>query len=158
MSTINGFGTLYYGWRHRDDGTATATRWVALCWLPVLPLGRHHLRVLTDFNRPDVSSGLGGLTLSLQDRYERLDTLRLSPREVALTYVKAYVGLPAVLVLPVVLMSLLLAGLGKLGLDVQPGSPLFLVYLAGAMASLVHFFYQVMRAIRRARGWRPAGQ
>ena len=32
MSTLNGFGTLFYGWRHQADGTATATRWLNFLW------------------------------------------------------------------------------------------------------------------------------
>lgn len=29
MSTLDGFATLIYGWRHRPDGKSTATRWLA---------------------------------------------------------------------------------------------------------------------------------
>jgi len=46
MSTVNGFGTLYYGWRARPDGTAEATRWFVAAFFPVIPLYQHRIRVL----------------------------------------------------------------------------------------------------------------
>ena len=46
MSTVNGFGTLYYGWKARPDGTAEATRWIVAALFPVIPLCRHRIRVL----------------------------------------------------------------------------------------------------------------
>src|SRR5262245_57841833 len=46
MSTFHGCGISYYGWRHADDGTAVATKWITVLWLPVFPLHRERIRVL----------------------------------------------------------------------------------------------------------------
>ena len=49
FGNIQGFGFLPYGWRHAADGTATATKWLVALWLPLIPLRRERVRVLTDF-------------------------------------------------------------------------------------------------------------
>jgi hypothetical protein len=46
-SSVNGFGTKYYGERdHRDDGSHLTTNFFCLVFVPVLPL--HTVRVIPD--------------------------------------------------------------------------------------------------------------
>lgn len=46
MSTLNGIGTTYLGYSHRNrDGSHFATKWFVLWGLSVIPLGRYRLTV-----------------------------------------------------------------------------------------------------------------
>jgi hypothetical protein len=96
---------LHYGSRHFDDGTATATCWVTLLWLPIIPLRKSRLRVLTDFRRALRGDAPGQIALRngcviQEDRFELVEKLPLSPRDIARTLVKAYVVLPLLLLCP----------------------------------------------------------
>jgi hypothetical protein len=155
MSTLNGFGTLYYGWRHFKGGTATATKWFALSWIPVVPLYRQRLRVLTDFENDKSGSSLGGFAVAQRDTYQVLERLPLSVKEIVVTLAKTYMGLPLILFGPMLLVSIIFKLLRQGGIVVEPGSPAFAVFLAGIALSFVNFLWQVVLAIRRARGWQP---
>ncbi len=151
MSSINGFGTLYYGWRHAADGTSTATKWIAVSWVPVIPCYRERLRVLTDYNKNNIQSELGGLIVSQIDTYEKLEKLPLSAKEVGITLIKTYLGLPLAWIAPIFL-GLLVAVLAKrLGISDNPIG----FMLAGSGLGLLNFLIQSVRAIRKARGWQP---
>jgi hypothetical protein len=158
MSTINGFGTLYYGWRHFDDGTATATKWFALSWVPVFPIYKERLRVLSNFNsgHAELKSELGGLVVSQVDRYEIIERLPISGREVMLTYAKTYLGLPILFFGPILLgfIFFLLIPL-KHGVEVKPGDFVFNLFIGSVFISLINILIQSVRCIRRARGWQP---
>ena len=154
MSTINGFGTTYYGWRHQSDGTATATKWLTVSWLPVIPLGRQRLRVLSDLAKPELKSEALGLVVSQVDRYQYLEKLPLSAGELLLTLGKTYIGLPAILILPMLGLACILVALHKFGVDVRPETTAFeVVMLGGGLLVFLNFFWQIVLAIRRARGW-----
>lgn len=157
MSTLNGFGTLYYGWRHSADNTATATRWFAVSWVPIIPLRRERLRVLTNFNNPgqNIRVELGGLVISQVDHYELLERLPLSLGEVLVTLAKTFIGLPLLLLGPVLLLALGMKLAQAAGVDIKPGSMPFAIFMGGTVLSLVNVLYQAVRAIRRARGWQP---
>jgi len=157
MSTLNGFGTLYYGWRHASDGTATATKWFAISWLPVIPIERHHLRVLTDFSnqKQSIKSELGGFVVSQTDHYQILEKTPISAKEVGVTYAKAYVGLPSMLFGPMLAVILLMGAIKAFGIEVRPETPAFNVFLVGVFLAFANFLYQSVKAIRRARGWQP---
>lgn len=48
-SSINGFGTAYYGRRRRrPDGSFIATRWLIAAALPIIPLGSARLKPLRE--------------------------------------------------------------------------------------------------------------
>jgi hypothetical protein len=122
FGNIQGFGFLYYGWRHAPDGTATATRWIVALWLPLIPLRRQRVRVLTDFRaelaRPSTLQPLPmGYMATQHDYIQMLEKLPLSGKEIALTLTRAYLLLPLTLLCPPV------------------------------------FIWQVILALRRARGW-----
>jgi len=156
MSTLNGFGALYYGWRHASDGTATATKWLAASWLPIVPLQRQHLRVLTDFDNPQrLKAELGGLVVSQTDHYQVIANTPLSTGEIALTLAKTYLGLPALLFAPMCIVVLLMKLLQHMGVDVRPGTTAFNIFIGASFATLLNFLYQAVRAIRKARGWQP---
>ena len=158
MSTINGFGTMYYGWRHDADGTATATQWACAFWLPLIPLRRQRLRIASNLERPALRAHLGGLAVSQTDVYELLETTPLQPLELASTACKTYLGLPALLIGPILLAGLVLLAARRLGLDATPGSPAFMAYVGLGFLGLLNFLLQAVRAIRRARGWQPRVQ
>lgn len=157
MSTLNGFGTLYYGWNHANDGTATATKWFAISWVPVLPIERHHLRVLTDFSKQSqsIKAELGGLIISQTDHYQIIAKTPISTKEVALTYAKTYLGLPAMLLGPMLAVVLLMMAMKSFGIEVRPETPAFNLFLGGMFLAFANFLYQSVKAIRRARGWQP---
>ena len=156
MSTLNGFGTLYYGWRHAPDGTATATKWFALSWVPVIPLYREKLRVLTKFNaKRDTRPAPGGLGVSQIDRFELLEALPLSAKEVAITLARTYIGIPALLVGPMLLLVPVMGLLRWFGIGIEPGTLGFDIYMVCATLIFLNWLLQIVRAIRRTRGWQP---
>src|ERR1700749_2258508 len=94
LGTFNGIGTRLIGWKHSDDGTATATVWFSLFYLPIFPYGRYRLLSPCgeDFERGDTS-----LLLRLMFYYRRttavyrfLERLPLSGEEVLGMYLYAY--------------------------------------------------------------------
>lgn len=157
MSNVSGFGTLYYGWKHSADGTGTATKWITILWLPVIPLFREKLRVLTNFKEDskNIRAELGGLVLSQQDKYERIGRLPLSINEILVTYLKAYIGLPIILIGPLVLLFAFLGLLHHFGVSIEPNSTPFYIFMVGYFIAFINFLWQCVRAIRRARGWQP---
>ena len=158
MSSKDGFGTSYYGWRHLADGTATATKWVTVSWLPVIPLHRQRLRVLTNFANPELKLRAGRLTVAKfdqVDRYQFLEKLPLSAKEIGTTLCKTYLGLPAIFLLPMLGLVAIFLALQRFGVEVRPETPAFQLFVVGFLLNLLHFLWQVVRAIRRARGWQP---
>jgi hypothetical protein len=63
MSTVNGIGTLRYGWDHHPDGTASATLWFVIGFLPVVPLRRERLCVVSDGLEPSRAIDVAGAAL-----------------------------------------------------------------------------------------------
>ena len=155
MGTLQGIGTTYLGWRHRDDGASTATLWFTFVYLPVVPLRRVRLRNLTDFEAErspsvlQVAAALGG-GVSWTDSYEILERLRLSWKEVAGTYLRCYVLVPALCVWPILVASVVLRELGERGVRPSQG-----VLVAVALVCLANALVVLLRAVGRMRG-RPS--
>ena len=153
MSTVNGFGTRYYGWGHCQDGTSTATKWITAFYVPVVPLERHSLKVVTDFDNDPVhvepiAGGAFGISASQLDHYAILGKTQLIAFEILVTYVKAYVLLPILMVLPLALVILFSKTFGTF-----PDSPA--AKLIAATASVLTLFSALgwpVWAIRRSRG------
>lgn len=80
-------------------------------WLPVFPLRRERLRVLTDFENetPKYNVSFGQLTGTQGDRYQPIESLPLSLAEVLTTLIATYVLLPMLLLTPMFLGVLALA-------------------------------------------------
>jgi hypothetical protein len=115
VSTFNGFGTIYYGWRHAPDGTSTATKWLVALLFPLLPLGRRRLRRLSRYDRALVPENVERFTSTMivpgplflgvrkHGRVEILERLSLQPFEVLGTWLAGCVAFPATIVLPIAL-------------------------------------------------------
>jgi hypothetical protein len=111
MATVNGLGTMRYDWSSRSDGTAEATLWFVIFFLPIVPLRREHIRVVSaEVERPDVLStmaALGGAGSGWKTRIEVLDRIPQSPWRTIGTYVKGFIGVPLVtFVGPMLLLTL----------------------------------------------------
>jgi hypothetical protein len=109
MSTINGIGTLYYGWTHLPDGSAHATKWFVIAFLPVIPLSREHLRVITSGTKPSFLSLRGSSDWHVG--YHFHGKVPMDFLGVLVTYVKAYLLMPIVLFAPAAAVMFLVFGL-----------------------------------------------
>ena len=111
VGTFNGIGTRLLGWRHHENGTATATVWFTIFFLPLFPMGRWRvvsptkddfeptfsMRQLLTFLLPYKSP-----TLTIE--YQFIGWLKISGREVLFTYAYAYLWLPFKIFLPLWLL------------------------------------------------------
>lgn len=105
VGTYNGIGTRLLGWRHHEDGTATATVWFTFFYLPLFPMGRWRVVSPTknDFEPAFSMRQLLALiqpTKSLSTEYQFVEWLKISGQEVLLTYAYAYLWLPFKIFLP----------------------------------------------------------
>ena len=156
MSTFNGIGTALRGWNHQADGTAFATEWFVLVYLPVVPLRRFHLRTLTDFEHepfvpPPAEGGWLRGGFSWSDPADVLARLPLSWSEIGRTYGRAYLLVPLLLLWPFAL-----ARLGTAGYRWHVGDPLApppnAWPLALGLVALVNLLAVLLVAARRMRG------
>ena len=160
MSTFNGFGTMYYGWRHNADGTAFATKWLVGMWVPLIPLARHQICILTDLGRPEpfLQVEQEGFLKGLPVQYTHYRLLAsASPvlREVLATYAWTYALGPILMGWPIVAMR----GFGEL-IDEHPHwrdstATLIVLVLLGVLV-VANPIFVALHAIRRARGERSA--
>jgi len=159
MSTVNGWGTMFYGWRHAQGMASTATRWFTAFYLPVVPLSRYSLTATTDFDRERLTASPSEVVLAMVGYASRTETfamdakLPLNPSEILVTYLKAYVTLPLLMAWP-----WLLAALGRQMFGVHPEwedtawfMPAIIVFVGVA---LINAIVVPMWAIQRARGYR----
>jgi hypothetical protein len=109
LSTFNGIGTRLLGWRHHQDGTATATVWFTFLYLPLFPMGRWRLVSPTrdDFEptfswRQLFAAFLPDKTLVTE--YSFVEWLKISGEEVLFTYLYAYLWVPFKVVAPIWLL------------------------------------------------------
>jgi hypothetical protein len=160
MSTFNGSGTMYYGWRHLPDGTAVASKWFAIVWLPVLPLKRHHLRVLTDFQtkEPFVRTADRGLLAGVPEEVTQYELLSVGPvklSEVVSTYSWTYIIGAVLVAWPALLFWAFIRVL-----DVHPSwreadATMYGGLLLGLLL-IVNPITVALIAVRRARGFQGA--
>ena len=125
MSTLNGVGTLYYDWQSNSDGTANATKWFVVFFLPVVPMRRERVRVLsTEIKRSGVLDTLLALTgngSGFETRIEVLGQVPNSAGRILKTYLWAYIGVPMIaFFIPIMLMVALTFLVAALGAEVQP--------------------------------------
>jgi hypothetical protein len=147
MSTLNGTGTKYYGWQpiRRGDPGAWATKWFVLFYVPVLPLARVRMRVLTD----RANEGFFGGAV---DHYEVLERSSLAWDEVLRTWLSFLSGL-AIVVLPF-LAFLWISGYQNAQRELgKPHNALLgIVGAACLLFSLIAAIAVPMTALRRSRG------
>lgn len=158
MSTINGCGTMFYGWNH-DSEDSTATKWFTLFYIPVIPLGRSRLKALTDFEKEKFISSPGALAAAVigygsrSDLYQINESLPIVWSSVVVTYLKAYLLLPFLVVWPILL---LMAFRQVFGIHPEwSNSSWFTPVLIGFVGiALFNAITVPMWAIQRARGYR----
>lgn len=160
MSTFQGIGTRFYGWNHQEGGTSHATQWFSLFFLPILPLKRYHLRVLTDFTRkepffvvPTEGFFAGSPTGMQVDEYQFIEQTPLVFSEVLRTVVTTYVFGPLLMAWPISLFFFL-----KWATDNYPSAKysmwwfvVFVVLIAGSFGNAIAV---PLIALRRTRGFR----
>lgn len=151
MSTLNGFGTSLRGWNHQPDGTAFATSWVVFSYLPIVPLRRYHVRVLTDFgNEPFVPAPAPGahFGISWVEPVAVLAPLPISWREIGLTYLRAYVLVPLLCIWPVAV------GTPLLGVASRGGRAPEALVNGILLVTVANVVLVLLAAARRMRGYR----
>lgn len=161
MATLNGFGTMFYGWKHQPGEYSTATKWLAAFYIPLIPIGRYRLAVLTDFARETtkIRATPVGLIASQEDRFDVAGKTSLSWTEVLRTYLNAFIGLPALMFGPVAVLWLLSSMPWFPHYHSDAETPVwFTALLMGTIAcALGNTLYWPIWAIRQSRGMQ-AGQ
>jgi hypothetical protein len=96
MSTLNGFGTFYYGHEDaRNDGSFVTTRYLVAAMLPIVPLGTERV----------VLHGLHDTLTKGRAEYETIEQLPMRWRQVGRTYLKCWLLVPLLLVWPLLLLA-----------------------------------------------------
>jgi hypothetical protein len=150
MSTINGFGSQFYGWKRLDDGTAEATTWIVAAFFPIIPLRRSRLEILT---QPGVGVRyrlFGGGSFRLETR--EIDRLPLDWSINLKTYFKGFVIVPVLLMLPLILVIGGLALYQHLYGPRQPPNKPPVVFLVGMFAVLVYWAILLAKTLDRSSG------
>lgn len=100
MATVNGLGTMRYDWSGRPDGTAEATLWFVIFFLPIVPLRREHLRVVNaEVERQGFLSTVAafcGAGSGWKSKIEVLGPVPQTPWRVLRTYLMGFIGVPLV--------------------------------------------------------------
>jgi hypothetical protein len=158
MATINGIGTMYYGWRHSENQPSTATKWFTLFYLPILPLGRYALEVLTDFSSENLVSTSSASSGGVATQYDYIKTISKTPlawKEIARTYINAYILLPLLVTWPIPLIFVILPWLfssfpelkSKSWIEMCIVIPSIVLLISNAILIPVYF-------LRKARGFK----
>ena len=147
MSTVNGIGTKFYGWQpvRLADRSAFATRWFVFFYVPIFPLARYKLKVLTDRANEGFFGGAA-------DHYQVLGETSLVWSEVLGTWWAFLRGLLLVVV-PFLAFLWIHGYQNSLLAQGRPHNPI-LGAISGAciLASLVAAVVVPLRALRRSRG------
>jgi hypothetical protein len=156
MSTLNGFGTMFYGWRHAEGTASTATKWLSVFYIPVVPLGRYELKVKTDFANEGtrLEATPVGLMASQSNHFEILRKTNFRWSEVLQTYANTFVGLPLLMCAPLLLLWLLSHLISFPHYKSTQDTPLLLnvVLMAVVALQLVSLLCWPIWAIRKLRG------
>lgn len=103
MSSLYGIGTNYLGWKVGQDDIPTATEWFVMFYLPIFPVARKRLYVVSLEDHVGGIPGIGD-TLTLAGEYRILEDLPIRISEVLWTYFFAYLLMPLVLLAPLLLI------------------------------------------------------
>ena len=146
MSTVNGTGTMFYGWQppRRADRTRYATQWFVLFYLPIVPLARYKVRILSDRAKEGF---FGGAT----DHYELLERTELDWSEILMTWWALVRGLLTVFVPFFVFLRVSDYQNAQRETGQPHNSVLGLIAAASLIFSLVAAIVVPMRALRRSR-------
>ena len=141
--------------------SSSATKWLAVFYIPLGPLGRYRLKVLTDFGRERtrVRATPVGVLVSQENRFDIVERTALSWSEILKTYAKTFVGLPILMVGPYLVLLGVTALLPLIpGLQIPKGAmPQWVstLLLVGSIMSLGNFLWWPIWAIRKSRGMQP---
>ncbi len=147
MSTVNGTGTTFYGWQRLPgrDRTAYATQWVVLFYLPIVPLARYKVKILTDLTKESFFS-------AAPDHYELVERTDLDWSEVLMTWWAVARGLLTVFVPFIVFLRISDYQNAARETGQPHNSVLGAVGAVCLIFSLVAAIVVPMRALRRSRG------
>ena len=147
MSTINGTGTKYYSWQpvRAADRTGYATKWFTLFYVPVLPLRRQKLKVLTDRANEGFFDGA-------VDEYQVLQETPIVWGEVLATWWAFWRGLLAVVVPFLVFLAVSQYQSAQRAQGRPHNAVLGTVAAACLVFSLGAAIVIPLRALRRSRG------
>jgi hypothetical protein len=152
MSTVNGIGTMFYGWRFVNEDTAFATEWFTVLYLPLIPLKRCKVNVPERRKPETIASwrslvGIVTWSPSFSDRYVVVECTPLSIREVATTYLKAFLLLPSAIVAPLFLMLA-----SRPHLDIEHNDTHFYLSIGMFLAWVVYGVCLLAHLLHKARG------
>ena len=155
MSTLNGCGTLYYGWKFLPDGSATATKWISVFYLPIVPIARHKIAAVEREGEKNSFILVG--TLATQKGHV-LITGEEKPKfkEVVLTYAKAYLALPLLMCSGWIPMAIYMFIGGKIfQIDANASAWFMPVGYIFSFAGLANFLWWPVWAVRKSYGKPP---
>jgi hypothetical protein len=123
MATVNGLGTMRYDWQRRSEGTADATLWFVIFFLPIAPLRREQVRVVGSGIQPtdflSLLAAFGGAGKGFQTTIEVLGPAESPGWRILKTYVLGWIGVPLLtLVGPALLIIGAVTLLGRLGIQI----------------------------------------
>lgn len=157
MSSVNGIGVRYFGWKHLSDGTAEATQWFTVLYMPVAPIARHHLRVLTDPREESFFSFRHGLAVVTE--YEVLDRIPIDWGNALRTYCSAYLLLPILLAAPMVLLFFVCRLIyGNPPRPHEPSTIEKASWITVVVCFIVYWITVIHQALRRSRGFKTNRQ
>lgn len=124
MATINGFGTTRYDWSKRDDGSADATEWFVVFFLPVFPLGRSNVRVWSTtkpkFNLLDTIAAFFGSGQGFECQIETIAPVTSPFWRIIRTYIFGWIVVPILALLgPIGLLIVSKFGAEAVGYDLK---------------------------------------
>jgi len=100
MTTTNGIGTTFYDWSKREDGSAEATDWFVVFFLPVFPLGRSNVRVRSSakpkFNLLDTITAFFGSGQGFASQIETIEPVTSPFWRIIRTYIFGWVVVPTI--------------------------------------------------------------
>ncbi len=148
LSTINGVGTLNYGWQACEDGTAIGTTWIVIGFFPLVPIRRQRVRIL-----PPPGAKVSDLFMPVGFRAQMqiVETLPFDYRAILRTYLKAFVLVPILLALTLLVLRIV-TWIAPLPQPAQQQDWQTGVIIAFAIGSFVYWGVLVATILDRASG------
>jgi hypothetical protein len=113
--SINAVRTIYYGWKHYDDGTSTCRKWFMILWFPIFPFKKY--KVISSNILPSgfmdgikLRIGIGGSIDVFEESNIQIIDEVYGNDDILWTYLKvwgSFIGILAVLILAFLFWHLL---------------------------------------------------
>ena len=121
--SFNGFGTKYLMYSDRQaDGSLYATRWLIVAFLPIVPLYRERISILSETGKVYIPFFFSGSRMELYKK----ERVKLSRSLIRLTYIFHFLFFLPAIIAPVVLVLMYLNELAVL----LPGAAFWWIILA----------------------------